>query len=547
MEIIPNSEIKIIKNCPLDSSYQHTYYFDSETEQRTWFLSNVKHTLPANSYQRVDKGTMRVKLPIESLYNCSYMMFKNSSFENKWFYAFINSAEYVNNVTTQITYEIDVMQTWFFEFTPGSCFVEREHSATDRPGDNLVKEELNTGEYITHYKAKDFEKNGKKLTDLSVVYMYNPSVFDPVEIIPGTDEYIYDEGFYGGVYQGVKFLVFPAIEELTEDLNQLANALNMATGGGLLGMFLMPTMFLPDDTPFFDGHMHNGYASMIVNRPDNLDGYYPKNKKLLTYPYVFAHLTSHRGNGNDFAFEYGLNGNSIEFWLEGALSGSPSVMAYPAMYKGESPFLDGSVSIDAYPVCTWASDGIHEWVNNHMFKEMLQGAYNSFKSSDGNSGKGKKSGANLKDGVYAWAIKEIISVGTAFVDPGTVNGGVKGDVLFGNTAGKEIDVVVKCIRKESAKIIDDYFSMFGYATNQVKVPNRNSRVCWNYVKTVGCFSAASVTKIVNGVSLTNSINNTVPGDDLRRICSIYDNGVTFWHQPNALGNYSLDNSPRGGS
>ena len=38
------------------------------------------------------------------------MMFQNSAYGDKWFYAFITSVEYVNDVTSNISFEIDVMQ-----------------------------------------------------------------------------------------------------------------------------------------------------------------------------------------------------------------------------------------------------------------------------------------------------------------------------------------------------------------------------------------------------------------------------------------------------
>ena len=42
------------------------------------------------------------------------------------------------------------------------------------------------------------------------------------------------------------------------------------------------------------------------------------------------------------------------------------------------------------------------------------------------------------------------------------------------------------IKSEYARIIDDYFTMFGYKTNRVKIPNITGRRYWNYVKTVDC-------------------------------------------------------------
>lgn len=77
------------------------------------FPGLAKHSLTAQTYQRVNKGTMRVGLSADSCYDCNYLMFQNSGFGSKWFYAFITSVEYVNNAVTEITFEIDVMQTWF--------------------------------------------------------------------------------------------------------------------------------------------------------------------------------------------------------------------------------------------------------------------------------------------------------------------------------------------------------------------------------------------------------------------------------------------------
>ena len=80
---------------------------------------------------------------------------------------------------------------------------------------------------------------------------------------------------------------------------------------------------------------------------------------------------------------------------------------------------------------------------------------------------------------------------------------------------------------EQAKMIDDYFTRFGYAIKKTQIPNRNARPHWTYVKTIGCV-----------------IEGSCPADVEATICSIYDNGITFWNNPDEIGDYSLDNSPR---
>ena len=75
-------------------------------------------------------------------------------------------------------------------------------------------------------------------------------------------------------------------------------------------------------------------------------------------------------------------------------------------------------------------------------------------------------------------------------------------------------------------MIDDYFTMYGYATNRCKIPNYSARPHWNYLKT-------------RNVNLTGS----VPANAMKHLCQIYDNGITFWKNPSEVGDYNLDNSP----
>ena len=82
------------------------------------------------------------------------------------------------------------------------------------------------------------------------------------------------------------------------------------------------------------------------------------------------------------------------------------------------------------------------------------------------------------------------------------------------------------IKAQFARIIDDYFTRYGYATNRTKVPNRNARPFWTFTKTAGC-----------------TIRGSIPADSAVSICNIYNAGITFWKDPYAIGNYSLDNRP----
>lgn len=59
------------------------------------------------------------------------MMYQNTHYSNKWFYAFILGMEYVNDNMTRIVITTDPFQTWQFDITFMQSFVEREMIATN--------------------------------------------------------------------------------------------------------------------------------------------------------------------------------------------------------------------------------------------------------------------------------------------------------------------------------------------------------------------------------------------------------------------------------
>ena len=108
--IEPNSKIFLIKNVPLNNAYKHTIYFSDKSAQAVYFKGKIFKEFEAQSYQRVNSGTLRLGVKADDIYNASYLMFQNTDFGNKWFYAFITSVNYVNNAVSEITYELDVIQ-----------------------------------------------------------------------------------------------------------------------------------------------------------------------------------------------------------------------------------------------------------------------------------------------------------------------------------------------------------------------------------------------------------------------------------------------------
>lgn len=533
--IAPNSTIKLLTNCPLDKTYDHTIYFTNSSNQTAYFEGLVKtptsrYTLTAQSYMYKNRK-IRCEVPAGSnLYDINYIMFKNTSFENKWFYAFVTDIEYINNVTWEIGFEIDVMQTWFFDYALEQCFVEREHSATDEIGDNLVPEKLEIGEYISDGITRCADTGSATeslLEDLSLVF---GCTFDR----NGND---YKGGYYQGMYSGLCFIDFPFPKPATTAniqtfVTNVRNFIDMATlagkTNGIITAFVMPTAFIGSET---STSSNIGFTKNITF--NDIDGYVPKNKKLFTYPYNFMYATNFQGQTVAFPFEYFSNPSAIGFKVEGDYSPNPELVLTPLNYKGAgaSGNYDEKIVLNGYPLLPFANDVFQAWLSMDAVGSLL----NVLGSTVIGAGSGAIIGGATGAGVGAvpgaligalHGISSVVSTGAEkLIAPPQAHSGA-GSLCMASIRLIDFGFMHKHIRSEFAQIVDDYFSMFGYATHRCKVPNRNVRPHWTYTKTVGCCAVGSV-----------------PADDMQRICQIYDRGITFWANGNEVGNYSLNNAP----
>ncbi|MBO7732491.1 MAG: hypothetical protein J6S67_08055 [Methanobrevibacter sp.] len=187
----PKSWIYLIKGCPCDRSYNNTLYFEDKREQWVYMRSLATHTFTDQYYQRYERGFLRIRANAEELYEINYMAFSNDRTFNpsgtptnnqKIFYCFVDNIEYINKSTTEIHYTIDVMQTYMFDYTLGSCMVEREHTLTDTLYGNLVPEDIGCTEYEYHLLN---DINLPKLNSTSTEYSV-PLYSIMIEYMPNT-------------------------------------------------------------------------------------------------------------------------------------------------------------------------------------------------------------------------------------------------------------------------------------------------------------------------------------------------------------------------
>jgi hypothetical protein len=84
-------------------------------------------------------------------------------------------------------------------------------------------------------------------------------------------------------------------------------------------------------------------------------------------------------------------------------------------------------------------------------------------------------------------------------------------------------VIKKQIKSEYIKKLTDFFKLFGYKVNELKLPNLHTRQSFNFIKTIGA-----------------NITGNVPNENLSTLKDIFDKGITLWHTDDVL-NYSLAN------
>lgn len=554
MLIEPNSEIRLLSGVPIDPGYNHTLYFSSESDQRSYFAGRSARNFTKQSYQRVNKNRCRLQIPVDKIYNCNYMMFQNTAYGDKWFYAFILQMDYINDVTTEITYALDVMQTWFFQYTPKQCFVQRQHSATDEIGENLEAEPIQTGEYI-------FADYGPLLGGTAESYYVIIAIVDVGEEGSSADGNLYD-----GIYGGATLYVYES-----SDVSGINSKLNEYTQkpDAIQAMYLVPATYFNGTIPadhkvaFNSTSVVNIYVGTAISEDDSFGvtalgtTYKPKNKKLYTYPYTYFHVDN--GGGSSLALRYEFFGSKIPMiYIYSTVTQPVQSLAVPSGYKGgdgASVFTE-ELTINGYPMCSWNTDAYQAWVAQNSVQENVKlgvsvaqtalsligaGVTAGVSAAAGVTGGGQISASNLAAGKQI-AQQNAVNTGVSLIDT-IVNrqmdhytASIQADNLRGNFNNGGVMAAAGKLRfyggramitAENARRIDDFFTAFGYAQNKIMIPNRTARPKWTYIKTAGC--------IVE--------NSGMPADAEREICRIYDNGITFWRNADEVGDYFLDNSP----
>lgn len=564
---------------PLENNYRDTLIFSTWNDQNDYFLSKQVLNFSATdfSYQRKD-NVMRFPVHIDTLRGVvNYVMYQNTYYGNQWFYAFITDMRYINDGCTEIQIQTDVIQTWMFDYNVNPSFVEREHTNDDTVGKNTVPENLETGEYICVGQQKVTDRYDK--TNCKPVITVSQLVGDIIagvsrvrstaDIPQGTYHIMCDdaEDVYGviayyddqGKGDWIESVYLAPVDMFYADTQQ-SHYWETKT-----------LLFKDGSTWTVTINKCPKYQIAQVYTLNNLNtvlgnNYGPRNKKLLCFPYRYLQITNNSGDCKDYQYELFANPTSTQqgFYAWSSLTPSGSTRMYPLSYRGINDNADDGITFGKLPVGSWQTDTYTNWLTQNALNlstaieqqqfnlgmnalgSAISGADSTMQGIIGGiggfaTGKLEHGASSIASGVtgtmsaIATGIQqggnnlyEIQKINATKVQHSFEAPSVKGNANSGdsNYSGNLLSPVARqmAIKGEYARIIDDYFDLYGYQTNRVKQPNSWHREEWWYTKTINA-----------------NITGAIPDDDIAIIRGIYDTGIRFWTNPDHIYNYSLSN------
>ena len=333
-------------------------------------------------------------------------------------------------------------------------------------------------------------------------------------------------GILFGCYTGLTYQAFPAAHpDYVDTWMRLFSIAGLKER--IVGVYAYPHVLMdvdPQGTSLFRQYLVTNqnvkYVQLEVDKPTSLDGYTPKNNKLFTYPYTFCRLSSFT-ESRDYLFEKftdPITGNPSDpfyFYIFGTFIPEPSVLCVPTNYDHLLLNFEQTLTIK-YPQLPAVSDSFLSLVgNNGIASKLLPLGTVITGAMTGSLGAALAGAVSSADKMLSDSVNNFIVTGA---DSDTMTS------LNRDLGTKTIAAYTISIRAQNARRIDDFLSMYGYATEKVKVPNTSGRRSWNYVKTKGA-----------------RIGGNIPGSVADKICAILDRGITFWHPSATIGDYTQNN------
>ena len=537
------SIIHLCHNIRLDKTYKNVInYTETEMLNLCTDNNNLIGSRTNYSFIRPSRNKIKVDFTYSECLRANYIAFQNKDYSNKWFFAFIDSVEYLNDKTTIINFTIDNFSTWFNDVVVKRCFVVREHVNNDTIGAHTIPEGLEHGEYIC--------------AGVTSLYSGGNTTYIAISATDQPDEIgMQISKTYNGIYSGTMTLLFDSSTGATNYLRAM-DLLNK--GDAVVSVYLVPTAIV--SSPNFEtisidvsqtpsgqhittrlAKLQSSDSAVIlgtsanITSPTTIDGYTPKNKKLFNPEYNYFYVSNNAGA--DVPFNYiDFVDNTASFKVIGALTPGCSIRCVPLNYKKLADnntlnSFNSGLSGAKYPICSWRTNVYNNWLAENALNISWTSLGGALGFAGGLAMAVTGVGTTVGLGLMGTGIGMIVNNMKESYQHSLIPQQAKGNTNTGDVVYASSKMDFPCykmtIRAEYARVIDDFFSAFGYMVNRVKDPNIIGRHYWNYVQ------IGSSEKIGYG---------NVPHDAMDEINRIFQTGVTIWHDHAHIGDYNLTNN-----
>lgn len=502
-----DSTIILYSSVPLDSSYTNTLYTSTVASQLDYFSRYSHWTWENQSYIRPQGGKIQVRGQMSANQNAAnYVIFINPSHENKYFFGFVSEVNYINDLTFEIVFELDYIQTYLTTLKTNRCWIERAHipKSDDIIDSNLEPEPFNPPLYV----ARNEEIN---TTCVLKLWFYEyPSSMPNMHINPTVS-----------TFNGNSILWCVGTESGDTNVTTLLN--RFVTDGEfdkIACLGVAPT--------------GGGYTEEFVNinRMTTPHGYEPRNNKVLSS--AFQKISVVSPDGASFTFTHKELGNGsgsptarlrVTRFAEGM---TPEIQVALVNYNNTGSDSAGNkimrCDFSSFPVFPFKSDIWAEFWS----KKGTTWAVNTAASAGAGAISGLASGAGAVGaaaGAIAGAALNIFStLYQVSREAPTVNGSTS-PVIDYLENGLSFNILQYAPTLEQLRLLDYFFDRYGYAVNKCTSPQLNARPYYTYIKT-----------------RNSNVTGQMPGKARDVINRAFNNGVTFWTTAGNICDWSVDNN-----
>ena len=526
------SKIILCKGINVDKNYVNV--LDYKENQMLSLCESQEHLVAiANDYSFIrNRGTISTNFKFDDALKSNYIAFQNKDYSNKWFFAWIDEVNFIGEENTEIKYTIDAWSTWFDYWQKKVCFINRQHVNDDTIGIHTVPENLDVGEVVQENATEDIALS--QYYWIGVLTNYNPltkkdfpsplTVYAK-NIFPKT-LCLFDATDYNNLVNLGLFLIGTNADKQQGEIDNIFFISNYLIDVSKLQ--LQEGQIGGENCSFYTTKNSFDIVSFTesINKQYSFNSYQPKNNKCYVYPYNFLFVSNNIGNQNIYKYE-NFSTDNCQFEIQGTISIGGSTRLVPKNYKQMQTDDDEVLTLAKFPTIAWSNDSFTNWLTTQAVNIPTSFAKSLIPSVGTN-----KSGATTVD-----ASSNIISVASNIAD--TIGAFYQASLLPDISQGQnnaDINFLANRntftfrnmrVKDEYLKIIDDYFTRFGYAIKKLEMPNIVGRKYWNYVE----------------IGASEEIGyGDVPNKFMEIINNACRKGVTIWHNHANIGNYSLNNT-----